>query len=296
MKSLSDFPSISETTEWLESAIELAHGRDYSSKVTVKNIHKFGLKFYVNVPDDQPLSIDGMSFLHGVDKSEIPQTVSSLYDIKSKLPIKNHIPLILKEEFLSRYEGEDIGSAIAGNRDELCWFMKRLFTQKGVRFSEVVLESEIAVYPSHSSELFGDSRSYVYCVKEEVEKIAHNFKKLYDAFNPKKEKPVPNDHYVDRWAYYETEETPQKPKDQSADKIEESNEMHLPEKRELVLKDWLIGGGYGLNHEFKDKKRLDVWNALHDAEPQLFPKREKVDSTINNFFTAAKLCSFKKGR
>ena len=87
MKSLSDFPSISETIDWLESAIELAHGRDYSSKVSVKNIHKFGVKFYVNVPEDQRLSIDGMSFLHGVDKNDIPQTVSSLYDVKSKLPV-----------------------------------------------------------------------------------------------------------------------------------------------------------------------------------------------------------------
>jgi len=296
MKSLSDFPSISEAIGWLESAIELAHGRDYSSKVVVKNIQKFGLKFYVNVPEDQRLSIDGMSFLHGVDKSEIPQTVSSLYDSKSKLPIKNHIPLILKEEFLFRYEAEDIGSAFAGRRDELCWFMERLFTQRGVKFSEVVLESKIVVRPAYSSELFNDSKSYVYCVKEEVEELAHKFKKLYDAFNPKTEKPIPNDHYVDRWAYYESQGTPQKLKDQSADKTEELNEMLLPEKRALVLKGWLTGSGHGVNYEFKDKKRLDVWNALHDAEPQLFPKRTKVDSTINNFFTAAKLCSFKKGR
>ncbi len=296
MKSLSDFPSISETIGWLESAIELAHGQNYSSKVSVINIYKFGLKFYVNVPQEQRLSLDGMSFLHGVDKGDIPQTVSSLYDSKSKLPVKNYVPLILKEEYLLKYEGESIGSAFLGKSDELRWFMKRLLTQKGVKFSEVVLESEIAVYPSHSSKLFSEQRSYVYCVKEEVEKLAHNFKKLYDGFNPKKEKPVPSKRYDEGWLYYEPEVIPQKQNGDDISKIEEPNEILLPEKRELVLKGWLIGRGYGLNYEFTDKKRLDVWNALHDAEPQLFPKREKVDSTINNFFTAAKLCSFKKGR
>jgi len=295
VKSLPEYPSISQTLEWMREGLLLSEGEEYANKVSVERLLGFGLSFYVNLYKGLCISIDGMSFLHSIEPSLIPKTVEEFYETVTMQPKEDFYPFILKKDELLKYESESLGAAFLQSPDGPKWQIKRFVTLQGSRFPEVVLETLVTVFPDTSNHEFkARNMTGVYCVKSEIEALVKNFKKLYDAHNPKRRKPTPNKRIMDdRWEY----DIPEDIKIiESEPNMEDRNDVNTPEKRQLVLRGWLIGAGYGLGHEFEDRKRLDVWNAMSKANAQLFPVREQVDSTINNFFNTAKLCSFKKGR
>lgn len=68
--------------------------------------------------------------------------------------------------------------------------------------------------------------------------------------------------------------------------------IKIQEKRELVLKGWLIGRGIAVQEIELTQKKL--WNELGNADKLIFPP--SGDETIKEFFKKQSLCTFKKGR